>query len=489
MINFARRILVPAAATAFTLIASVASAQTFTNSANVAIPFFGPASPYASQINVVGGPTSIGSMTVTLAGFSHGFPKDVGIMLVGPNGASTILFGRAGGGDDAVNVTPTFRDGAPPISTAISSRDFAPTRNGALAQTFTFPAPATPTTTALSSFANTNANGTWSLYVQDFVELDNGAIAGGWSISFYPGPIAPASQDSSFTYQGRLDSGAVAVNGTADFRFSLWPVATNAAPAGQIGNAITRTAVPVTNGLFTTSLDFGFGVLDNKNLFLQIEVRSPAGIGALETLTPRQPMTAAINAQFARSATSAVHATNATSAVNMPWSGLTGQAQVQTGAIGSGWQLFLTNTANVNFRGGMRQADNGFLEVTSSANLGFPNFARLNNAGSWSAVSDARLKTDISDAEGNLAAAMKLHPVNFRWKASGVEDFGLIAQDVRGVIPQLVTGDERAGMLTVNYSQLSVVAIGAIQELKAENDQLKARLEKIEVLLSTQAAK
>lgn len=44
--------------------------------------------------------------------------------------------------------------------------------------------------------------------------------------------------------------------------------------------------------------------------------------------------------------------------------------------------------------------------------------------------------------------------------------------------------------LTVNYSQLSVVAIGAIQELKAENDRkqqeiddLKARLEAIEAAL------
>jgi hypothetical protein len=35
-------------------------------------------------------------------------------------------------------------------------------------------------------------------------------------------------------------------------------------------------------------------------------------------------------------------------------------------------------------------------------------------------------------------------------------------------------------MLTVNYSQLSVVAIGAIQELKAENDALRARLERLE---------
>jgi hypothetical protein len=82
---------------------------------------------------------------------------------------------------------------------------------------------------------------------------------------------------------------------------------------------------------------------------------------------------------------------------------------------------------------------------------------------------------------------MKLRPVNFRWKGDGAEDFGLIAQEVRAVLPKLVTGDESKDSLTLNYSQLSVVAIGAIQEqqsridaLASENAELKARLERLE---------
>lgn len=180
-----------------------------------------------------------------------------------------------------------------------------------------------------------------------------------------------------------------------------------------------------------------------------------------------------------------------------PWSGLTGQAEVSTPAIATGWQMFLTNRSVTPWRGGIRLADTGFLEITNNANATTPNFARLSGTGAWTAVSDRRLKHDIHAAEGNLAAALKLQPVTFRWNNTNTLDTGLIAQDVRQVLPQLVTGDESKENLTVNYSQLSVVAIGAIQEQQQKiesleqrlldqtrrNDDLQARLEMLEQLL------
>ena len=300
MTNFLHRILVPAAAAAVALLASAASAQTYSNPANISIPTFGVANPYPSPIAVSGGPTSVGLMTVTLTNFSHTFPRDVSVMLLGPTGASTILYGRAGSGfNPAGNPTLVFRDGAPalPSSGAIVSGEFAPTI--LINSTFSPPAPATPTTASLGTFTGSDANGQWRLYVQDFESGDFGFIGGGWSITFAP-PVA--AQDASFTYQGKLDSGSAAITGAADFRFSLWSSAANTIPAGQVGATITRSAVLVTDGLFTASLDFGFGVVDNKSLFLQTEVRSPAGSGSYTTLTPRQPLTAALNAQFARKA-------------------------------------------------------------------------------------------------------------------------------------------------------------------------------------------
>jgi hypothetical protein len=158
--------------------------------------------------------------------------------------------------------------------------------------------------------------------------------------------------------------------------------------------------------------------------------------------------------------------------------------------------MLLTNLGPAvgGLRGGARLSDAGFLELTNNASGVSPNFARLSTTGAWSAVSDARLKTDVARAEENLAAAMRLRPVSFRWKADGTQDLGLLAQEVRAVLPGLVTGDEAGGPLTVNYSLLSVVAIGAIQEqqgrieaLQRENADLRARLDRLERLLERAA--
>ncbi len=343
------------------------------------------------------------------------------------------------------------------------------------------------------------------------------AVAAGFVHSLALRGLPPGSV--SFTYQGRLSG----QTGPVDLRFAVFNSATGGTRLGALtaANGVT----PDAQGLFTATVTPG-AIDASSALWLEVAV-APAGSGSFTTLSPRQAITRAPQASFAdragiatsaasaivanfatnagtattatnaASATNAVNAmtaANATNAQSAPWSGLTGQAAVSTGAIGTGWQLLFNNSTST-FRGGMRLADSGFFEVTNGASLASPSFARLSSAGAWTAVSDARLKTDVTSAEGNLAAALKLRPVNFRWKGGGTEDFGLIAQEVREVLPRLVIGDETKDSLTVNYSQLSVVAIGAIQELKADNDRkqreidvLRARLDRIEEALRTEPA-
>lgn len=169
---------------------------------------------------------------------------------------------------------------------------------------------------------------------------------------------------------------------------------------------------------------------------------------------------------------------------------------IRSGLI-TAWPVRIGQTGSVN-TAGMRMSATGLLRVTSQSQIVSPTYAELSAAGVWSSTSDRRMKTDITPAEGSLRAALRLRPVNFRWISGGPAgkvDFGLIAQDVREVLPSFVQGDEETEMLTLNYSQLSVVAIGAIQELKAQNDaklaekqreidELKARLEAIEARVS-----
>lgn len=165
--------------------------------------------------------------------------------------------------------------------------------------------------------------------------------------------------------------------------------------------------------------------------------------------------------------------------------------EISKQSVGSGWHMYLSNPgAPTQFnRTGMRVSDVGFFEITPA--IGSGQFARLSGAGNWTAVSDARLKFDVTPAEGLLEAALKLRPVNFRWIADGKRDTGLIAQEAKTALPGFVFGDEKKDMLTIDYSHLSVVAIGALQEmyreLRAENEALRAELLKQAVRRSDEA--
>ncbi len=107
---------------------------------------------------------------------------------------------------------------------------------------------------------------------------------------------AQAPLGTGFTYQGQLKQAGVPLNATADFQFSLWDDAGSGDPptdGNQVRSTLDVTAVNVTNGLFTTELDFGVGAFDGRARWLQIAVRSPAGGGTFTALAPRQALTAA----------------------------------------------------------------------------------------------------------------------------------------------------------------------------------------------------
>jgi hypothetical protein len=107
------------------------------------------------------------------------------------------------------------------------------------------------------------------------------------------------AQTTAFTYQGRLNDGANPANGSYDLTFALYD-----APGGptQWGSTITNTAVLVSNGLFTVTLDFG-NQFPGAN-WLAIGVRANGG-GAFATLSPRQALTATPYAIYAPNAGSA----------------------------------------------------------------------------------------------------------------------------------------------------------------------------------------
>ncbi len=98
-------------------------------------------------------------------------------------------------------------------------------------------------------------------------------------------------------------------------------------------------------------------------------------------------------------------------------------------------------------------------------------------------ASDQRLKQDVVqlDASSTLAGIAGLRPVQFYWKPDTnrgtAQQFGLIAQEVQRVFPNLVSTSSPTaltpdGTLTVDYPGLIAPLIVAVQELMKESAQL-----------------
>lgn len=101
--------------------------------------------------------------------------------------------------------------------------------------------------------------------------------------------------------------------------------------------------------------------------------------------------------------------------------------------------------------------------------------------GTSSSSSDERLKTNIENISGALESVMKLRGVSFNWKAlsNDRKNFGVIAQEIEKVFPNLVSKDDR-GYLMVNYEGLIPVLTEAIKEQQTEIDNLKKKYEELE---------
>tara|TARA_R110002110_G_scaffold109336_3_gene272686 strand:+ start:280 stop:2403 length:2124 start_codon:yes stop_codon:yes gene_type:complete len=89
---------------------------------------------------------------------------------------------------------------------------------------------------------------------------------------------------------------------------------------------------------------------------------------------------------------------------------------------------------------------------------------------STSVGSDKKLKKNIKDIKYGLSDILKLRGVDFDWKEKrdGVHDIGVIAQEVRKVIPEVVQEVDdlvEDTYLSVDYAKLVPVLIEAIKEL------------------------
>ena len=114
--------------------------------------------------------------------------------------------------------------------------------------------------------------------------------------------------------------------------------------------------------------------------------------------------------------------------------------------------------------------------------------------GTYSTISDARLKKDVESLHSVLDKVMQLRPAEYYYIDSKTradhKSTGFIAQEVEKVFPQLIHNDDM-GYKWLSYSEFSPIAIKAIQELNtkledktAEMDAVKSELAELKAMVT-----
>jgi hypothetical protein len=100
-------------------------------------------------------------------------------------------------------------------------------------------------------------------------------------------------------------------------------------------------------------------------------------------------------------------------------------------------------------------------------------------AGAFNVSSDERLKSDIKPIEGALDRIELLRGVTFVWRKTGNRAAGVIAQEIRAVVPEGVRANE-SGYLSVDPMAVVGVLIEALKEERRARLSLESRLAALE---------
>jgi Chaperone of endosialidase len=158
------------------------------------------------------------------------------------------------------------------------------------------------------------------------------------------------AQGTAFTYQGRLNDGANPANGTYEILFRPFNVSTG---GSQLTIPNDRLVV-VSNGLFTTTMDFGSAMFGGAPVFLQLEVRTN-GTASFIVLAPRQQLTPTPYAIYASGAgASGITGTIPASALANAWL-LSGNSNVVSGQFvgttgNQPFDLYVNNVRAMRYR-------------------------------------------------------------------------------------------------------------------------------------------
>ena len=149
-------------------------------------------------------------------------------------------------------------------------------------------------------------------------------------------------------------------------------------------------------------------------------------------------------------------------------------------------KMYKTNATNGNYSSGLRfQVRNNGEDLSAKMTLNgggdLSVVGSMTAAGDVIAFSDKRVKTNIKTIDNGLEKISKLRGVSYN--RTDIDDksnkIGVIAQEVKEVLPEVVIYNEDDDKYGVEYGKMAGVFIEAIKELKAEVDSLKQEIKNL----------
>ena len=270
------------------------------------------------------------------------------------------------------------------------------------------------------------------------------------------------------------------------------------AVAGTVGNTISwteRMRVTSDGVLQLTQSSGADGFLNTDGTNLEIDINRNPATGAISDSSKgcaRIQLRAEDGGAGSRIIFGTASANNTTATERMR---ITSGGVIQNATINSSVTSALrisNNAGSGNFTYGMSIEDDssntGFILFAQADGTAVGTITRSGTSTVYATSSDYRLKDNVVEMTGALDRVSQLKPSRFNFIADAdkVVD-GFLAHEVQEIVPEAITGEKDAvdeegnpEYQGIDQSKLVPLLVGAIQELKADNDILKARIETLE---------
>lgn len=215
-------------------------------------------------------------------------------------------------------------------------------------------------------------------------------------------------------------------------------------------NSFTFANVTATVNLSAGSANLGNSA--SANYFVgNVSVTSSANLGSVSNIT----ITGGTSGQFLT--------TNGSG--NLTW------ANVSSGASISVQNDTTTNTTYYPTMSAITSGNLTEVKISTTKMYFNPSTGAM-AATDFNSLSDISFKTNVEPLLNGLVVVANIEPVSFNWVESGKKAFGVIAQEIEKVVPEIVTTGAN-GTKTVSYDQIIPFLVSAIQDLNKQIQELK----------------